>query len=146
VDSPPAYVKRDRPDQGNKRVQICWRAEDIYALFISDPDGPSIGQTFYLSTRGNFGVSGLAGANEDGFVLDAVSLGEDTAGNYRPDLALDGSQFRLAAFNVDAIDLGPVPAPVGSAKAAPARNGPSSSPELASLLPLLTERRLWRKG
>jgi len=59
----------------------------------------------YLSTTGNFGVSGLTGADEDVFVFTPSSLGDVTAGTYSPTLYFEGSAFGLAANDVLAIDL-----------------------------------------
>lgn len=59
----------------------------------------------YLSTLGNFAVSGISGGDEDVVVFVPTSLGSVTAGMYVPTLYFDGSAFGLAANDVFAIDF-----------------------------------------
>ncbi len=69
----------------------------------------------YLSTLGNFAVSGLSGADEDVFVCVPTSIGDMTACNYSPSLYFDGSAWGLAANDVDAFNFlasGPIPTSV----------------------------------
>jgi hypothetical protein len=78
--------------------------EDIDALDVN-------GGKIYLSTVGDFAVTGISGANEDVFVCTPTSLGSTTACDYSPTLYFDGSSVGLAANDVDAINLlspGPV--------------------------------------
>ena len=73
--------------------------EDIYALAI-DPTGK-----IYLSTKGNFSVSGVSGADEDVFVFTPSSLGSSTAGAFAATLFSDGSAYGLSGNDVYGIDL-----------------------------------------
>ncbi len=59
----------------------------------------------YLSTTGNFSVTGSSGADEDVFVFTPTTLGSNTTGSYSPSLYFDGSAFGLAGNDVFAIDL-----------------------------------------
>jgi hypothetical protein len=80
--------------------------EDIDALDVT-PNG-----NIYLSTTGDFSVSGVAGADEDVFVCAPTSLGNVTACTYLPSLYFDGSTWNLGGNDVDAFNflaLGPVP-------------------------------------
>ena len=72
-----------------------------------DVDAAAIGVDgeIYLSTRGAFSVSGLAGDDEDVFVFSPTSLGPTTEGSYSSALFFDGSAFGLEATNVTDIDL-----------------------------------------
>lgn len=75
--------------------------EDVDALDV-------VGANIYLSTLGNFTVSGLAGADEDVFVCEATSIGSVTACTYSPDLYFDGSTWGLAGNDVDAFHFVPI--------------------------------------
>jgi hypothetical protein len=57
----------------------------------------------YLSTVGDFSVTGLAGQDEDVFVCTPSSLGATTACTFTP--FFDGTAFGLSADDVDGIDL-----------------------------------------
>jgi acid phosphatase type 7 len=72
-----------------------------------DVDAAAIGVDgqIYLSTRGAFSVSGLAGEDEDIFVFSPTSLGPTTEGSYSSALFFDGSAFGLEATNLTDIDL-----------------------------------------
>jgi uncharacterized protein YjiK len=59
----------------------------------------------YLSTLGNFAVTGVSGADEDVFVCTPNSLGATTACTFSPALYFDGSLRGLSSNDVDAIDL-----------------------------------------
>jgi hypothetical protein len=59
----------------------------------------------YLSTQGDFSVTGVHGADEDVFVCVPTSLGGNTACNYSPQLYFDGSTWGLAANDVDAFNF-----------------------------------------
>jgi len=61
--------------------------------------------SIYLSTTGNFSVTGAAGADEDVFVCTAPTTGANTACTYSPTLFFDGSAWGLAANDVDEIKL-----------------------------------------
>ena len=80
--------------------------EDVDALdVLSNGD-------IYLSTLGDFAVSGLSGADEDVFICVPTSIGDVTACSYAPGLYFDGSSHGLAANDVDAFNYlasGPIP-------------------------------------
>jgi hypothetical protein len=59
----------------------------------------------YLSTTGNFNVTGASGADEDVFVFTPTTLGTSTSGTFSSSLYFDGSTFGLGSNNVAAIDL-----------------------------------------
>jgi hypothetical protein len=85
--------------------------EDVDALDV-DKNG-----YIYLSTLGNFSVTGVGGADEDVFVCAPTSLGNTTACNYSPLMYFDGSTWGLDANDVDGINLltvGPLPTVVPS--------------------------------
>jgi hypothetical protein len=74
-------------------------SEDIGAIdVLLDGD-------IYLSTIGDFAVSGVSGMNEDVFICTPTSLGGATACNFSPSLYFDGSTWGLDANAVDAINL-----------------------------------------
>jgi hypothetical protein len=71
-----------------------------------DVDGVAFaGGNIYLSTAGNFGVTGAAGADEDVFVFTPTTLGENTAGTFSSTLYFDGSVLGLAGNDLAAIEL-----------------------------------------
>ena len=72
--------------------------EDIDALDVA-------GGHIYLSTIGNFAVTGLTGAGEDVFICSPSLLGDVTACNFSPALFLDGSAWGLAGNSLDAFHL-----------------------------------------
>ena len=78
--------------------------EDVNAIYVREGSG---NPTLFLSTTGNFAVTGASGANEDAVAFAPTSLGGNTAGTFGPGLAFDGSVYGLAAFNVDGIYLAP---------------------------------------
>jgi hypothetical protein len=59
----------------------------------------------YLSTTNSFTVPGLSGADEDVFICQPTSLGNNTACNYVAALAFDGSAWGLGPDDVDGVDL-----------------------------------------
>ncbi|HKY53169.1 MAG TPA: SBBP repeat-containing protein, partial [Anaerolineales bacterium] len=73
--------------------------EDVDALAVR-----SNGDIF-LSTSGNFAVTGISGADEDVFICTPTSLGNTTACNYSPLLYFDGNVYGLDANDVDGIEL-----------------------------------------
>jgi hypothetical protein len=80
--------------------------EDIDALGVT-PNGD-----IYLSTLGDFAVTGVSGTDEDIFVCTPASLGDVTACTYASTLYFDGSTWGQSANDVDAfnfLSLGPIP-------------------------------------
>jgi hypothetical protein len=73
--------------------------EDIDALDVGSNGA------IYLSTLGDFSVTGVSGADEDVFVCSPTSLGSVTACTYSPSLYFDGSTWGLSANDVDAFEL-----------------------------------------
>ncbi|MEO8356166.1 MAG: hypothetical protein ABI621_09645 [Chloroflexota bacterium] len=73
--------------------------EDVDALDV-DPNG-----TIYLSTLGDFSVTGVSGFDEDVFVCSPNSLGSVTACNYSPTLYFDGSTWGLGGNDMDAFNI-----------------------------------------
>lgn len=78
--------------------------EDVDALDV-------VGENIYLSTLGDFSVSGLSGADEDVFVCAASSVGSVTACDYSPALYFDGSTWGLESNDVDALNFLQLAAP-----------------------------------
>lgn len=72
--------------------------EDIDALDV-------IAGKIYLSTLGNFSVTGILGADEDVFICSPTSLGSTTACNYSAALYFDGSTWGLDSNDVDAFNF-----------------------------------------
>ena len=103
-------------------------SEDIDALDI-DPNG-----TIYLSTLGDFAVTGISGFDEDIFVCSPTSLGSVTACNFSSTLFFDGSTWGLSANDVDAFHLlesGTIPTATPTNSATPTNTptiGPSPTP------------------
>ncbi len=54
--------------------------EDVNALYVREGGG---NPTLFLSTLGNFSVTGASGANEDAFAFTPTTLGSTTAGTSR---------------------------------------------------------------
>jgi hypothetical protein len=59
----------------------------------------------YLSTTGNFTVTGASGADEDVVVFTPTTLGSTTSGTFSSSLYFDGSTFGLGSNDIAAIDL-----------------------------------------
>jgi hypothetical protein len=74
-------------------------SEDIDGLAL-DAAG-----SIYLSTLGDFSVTGVAGADDDVFIFDPATLGATTSGTYQPSLFFDGSPLGLGPNDLIAIDL-----------------------------------------
>jgi hypothetical protein len=68
-------------------------------------DGASVAVNgpIYLSTLGNFSVTGISGQDEDVFVCTPSSLGTTTACTFSP--FFDGTAYGLSGDDVDGIDL-----------------------------------------
>jgi hypothetical protein len=92
-------------------------SEDTNALDVVEGN-------IYLSTLGNFAVSGVVGAANDVFICLPSSLGDVTACTFDPTLYFDGSTWGLGTNSLDAFEffsLGPVPTatPTGTATNTP---------------------------
>jgi hypothetical protein len=59
----------------------------------------------FLSTRGNFAVTGVSGTAVDIFECVPTSLGSTTACNYSPNLIFTGSLYGLSANNIDGMEV-----------------------------------------
>ena len=73
--------------------------EDLNAVTLD------INGDLLLSTKGNFSVSGVSGADEDILRFIPTTLGEATAGSYDSTLLFDGSNFGLSNRDLFAIDI-----------------------------------------
>jgi hypothetical protein len=82
-------------------VALGSSSEDIDAVDVG-PNG-----AIYLSTLGDFAVTGLSGFDEDVFICSPTSLGNVTACNFSPPLYFDGSSWALDTNDVDAFSLDP---------------------------------------
>jgi hypothetical protein len=82
---------------------------DVGLSTTSDEDIDGVSTTangdIYLTTLGNFAVTGVSGADEDVFICSPTSLGSTTACTFSPTLFFDGSLWGLDANDLDAIDL-----------------------------------------
>jgi hypothetical protein len=105
-----------------------------------DVDGLDVvGSNIYLSTQGDFAVSGLAGADEDVFVCAAASVGDVTACSYSPAAYFDGSLWGLAANDVDAVQLAPDgPGPISTPTNTPIPAATGSAPPSQTSTPTNT--------
>jgi hypothetical protein len=83
--------------------------ENIDALFVTQSRAARARPELYFSTRGNFGVTGRYGADEDIFAFHTNRLGENTRGAFDRKLVLDGSRYGLAGVDIDGIYLGLAP-------------------------------------
>jgi len=59
----------------------------------------------YLSTAGDFAVTGISGFDEDVFICTPTSLGDVTACTYSSSFYFDGSTWGLDLNDVDGLDL-----------------------------------------
>lgn len=75
--------------------------EDIDALDVTSNGN------IYLSTAGDFAVTGVAGSDEDVFLCVPTSLGSTTACNFSSALYFDGSTWGLSANDIDGFQLLP---------------------------------------
>jgi hypothetical protein len=73
--------------------------EDIDALDVA------ANGHIYLSTMGDFAVTGVAGSDEDVFVCVPTSLGANTACNFSSTLYFDGSTWGVTANDIDGFQL-----------------------------------------
>ncbi len=90
--------------------------EDVDALDVT-----SNGR-IYLSTSGDFSVTGASGADEDVFVCMPTSVGNVTACNYSAALYFDGSTWGLTANDVDAFNfLATAPVPTNTPSITPTK-------------------------
>ena len=99
-------------------------SEDIDALDVG-PDG-----AIYLSSLGDFAVTGISGFDEDIFVCSPTSLGSATACNFSSTLFFDGSTWGLSANDVDAfnrLESGTSPTATPTSPGTPV-NTPTSTP------------------
>jgi sugar lactone lactonase YvrE len=80
-------------------VALGSSSEDLDALDIG-PNG-----AIYLSTLGDFAVTGISGFDEDIFVCSPTSLGSVTVCNFSSTLFFDGSTWGLSTNDVDAFNL-----------------------------------------
>ena len=78
-------------------------SEDVDGIWLDQAITPY--PYVYLSTLGNFSVTGISGANEDIFVFKPTALGSTTAGSFATALYLDGSLFGLSSYDIDAFDV-----------------------------------------
>ena len=92
--------------------------EDIDALDV-DSNG-----AIYLSTLGDFSVTGISGFDEDVFVCVPTSLGSLTACNYSSTLYFDGSTWGQNANDLDAFNI----LGSGSSSTATPTNTPTRTP------------------
>ena len=105
-------------------VTLDASSEDVDALDVT------ANGNIYLSTFGNFAVTGVSGADEDVFVCTPTSLGNTTACTYSPALYFDGSAWGLAGNDVDAINIistGPIPTATPTNTPGPT-NTPTNTP------------------
>ncbi|MGE5776244.1 MAG: DNRLRE domain-containing protein [Chloroflexota bacterium] len=91
----------------------------------------------YLSTQGDFSVSGVSGADEDVFVCSATSLGDVTTCDYSSNLYFDGSTWGLSANDVDdftVLTFDPLPTAVPTLTAI----GTPTQTRTATIMPSVT--------
>jgi hypothetical protein len=102
-------------------------SEDIDALDVIEGN-------IYLSTLGNFSVTGVLGANNDIFICSPTALGLVTDCTYSPTLYFDGSTWGLGTNNIDAyafLSFGPVPTATPSNTPLPTST-PTHTPTITS--------------
>jgi hypothetical protein len=87
-------------------------SEDVDAISITS-DG-----TIYMSTVGNFSVTGTSGADEDVFAFEPATLGASTSGTFRPGLYFDGSAYGFGN-DVGGLQVADPPASGSGAAAVP---------------------------
>lgn len=71
-------------------VNLTQASEDLGGIWV-DPDNNEL----YLTTYGNFSVSGASGDKNDVFICDPQSLGETTECDFDSELFWDGNQFGM---------------------------------------------------
>lgn len=85
-----------------------FRGNDVGLTLTSENiDGVSVGidGKIYLSTTGDFSVTGVSGQGRDVFVFTPTSLGIPTTGTYSPTLSFDGSAAGLGTALVDGFSI-----------------------------------------
>ncbi len=93
--------------------------ENVNGVTVSDAG------EIYLSTIGDFAVSGLSGGPEDVFVCNPISLGDTTACTFSSALAFDGSEWALTGNEIGGLSLqGAAPS-----MTSPTANFTSSTPD-----------------
>ena len=100
----------------------------------------------YLSTLGDFNVPGIMGSDEDVFICQITSLGNDTGCNYSANLFFDGSTWGLADNDADGIDIpaastpdpSPTPTPTATSTATVSSTPTPTGTATATLTPTPT--------
>jgi uncharacterized protein YjiK len=97
---------------------LYFDGSDVALADTNDEDVDAVDVTsngsIYLSTLGNFAVTGLSGADEDVFVCVSTTVGNETVCNYSSTLYFDGSALGLASNGLDGFNVlvsGPAPTP-----------------------------------
>jgi hypothetical protein len=80
-------------------VGLDSQSEDINGMYVAF-DG-----NVYLSTTGNFSVTGASGMDEDVFYCQSITAGNNTTCTYVSNLYFDGSDWGLGGEDIDAIGL-----------------------------------------
>jgi Zn-dependent metalloprotease len=119
-----AFTSSSLGDVTNGTWAMYFDGSDVGLADTSDEDVDALDVTsngnIYLSTLGNFAVTGLSGFDEDVFVCVATSIGDVTACNYSSNLYFDGSTWGLDANDVDAFNfLSLMPAPTSTPTSTP---------------------------
>ncbi|MCX7421444.1 MAG: hypothetical protein NT013_18130 [Planctomycetia bacterium] len=101
------------PTQTGSATRGTWAAylnSNNVGLLSYNVDALAIDGTgsILLSTAGNFRFSGLTGGKSDIVRFNPLTLGLDTIGSFDSTFALTASQFGLATFNIDGLQVGQV--------------------------------------
>ena len=83
-------------------VGLSDSAEDSDAIYV-DSSG-----WLYISTSGNFSLSGVSGQGNDVVVFMPTTLGSTTTGTFKSPVYFDGANFGMTAFNLSGFWLGMV--------------------------------------
>ena len=75
-------------------------SEDTKGVWIDPANGD-----IYLTTDGNFSVSGVSGTGSDIFICHPIVLGSNASCDFEPDLYWDGSAYGFGSEVVDAIEI-----------------------------------------
>jgi hypothetical protein len=104
-----AFTSTSLGDTTSGSWAIYFDGSDVGLATTSDEDidGVSIAgnEDIFLTTLGNFAVTGISGADEDVFICSPGSLGVTTTCTFSATLFFDGSMWGLDANDLDAIDL-----------------------------------------